>query len=369
MLRNNALGPLAYIMNLLFAPTSRLVRARSHLARISIALFLLATSACAEMTNPPVPTATVTTHLKQDDVTTARKEGQPLEAMLPKLHPELQSFVSNFAATVPDKTRLPEMAYVSVVFVDPTSWGQPAQSGGAQIVKQSNGYLDTQLVIGNVGWNTNQPNVICLRNGSQTGCTPEAEVWQVDLPAQTMAFLPVHFKASPGDQLTFLFLAHNELERGEPASQSVEVYVDYQPTELPGFVDAPPQAKVLGGCDNVALTTHNTFRSTFRPPRIQKRGDPLYVLVQLCRPTGQEYVWLVPIVNRTTVPDIQGEVWHSLVKLPTMNESAAVVPVDTSKEGSLGSARSFQVAVIPFRSAGTPPIFVERFTDEARFQD
>lgn len=67
------------------------------------------------------------------------------------------------------------MAYPSVVILDPAS----PETNDALMVKRLNGYTDVQVAIANPGTNTNQPNVLCLRNAVQVKCTPDVDVWEV----------------------------------------------------------------------------------------------------------------------------------------------------------------------------------------------
>lgn len=258
------------------------------------------------------------------------------------------------------------MAYVSAHFVDPTK-----DSRDVLILKLVEDYVETEVALANPGWNTNQPNVLCLLNGRQVGCAPDVDVWEVMLPPQTLALLPIRLKARPGDRVTFLFLAHDEPKRPFPSSQMQTLYVEHTPIPgpPPASVEAPSAPKVLGGCNNVTMLTDPKPAKTYRPPHTQQRGSPLYVLVQLCNPRGKEYVWFVPIANRTTVLDPPGEVWHSVVRLADEANVATLVPVDSTRQGPLGTVREFQVAVIPLDSPEAPSVLRQNFTDAAAFKD
>jgi hypothetical protein len=292
---------------------------------------------------------------------TARLEGQPLELMLPSLHPDNRKFIEDFAATVPPS--LPEQAYVSTVILDPAS---PAPEGPL-IVKQSNGYADVEMAIANVGTNTNQPNVICLRNDMQVGCTPEVDVWEVALPPKTLALVSTRISASPGDSLIFLFLAQDEPKRIYAASQIKRSFVEQHSVPPSTWIDAPGHDKIFGGCNFVALVKDPTdtrtspvdlFRHSTTP-----RGIMLYLLFQLCNPTGQEYVQLLPIVNRTKIVDLPGKFWHSPIWL---SEANSVISVDTAP---LGPVHEFQVAIVPLSAEAESAFRHKNFTQAVVFSD
>jgi hypothetical protein len=242
-------------------------------------------------------------------------------------------------------------------------------AGTRRILKLAEDHVETEVALANPGWNTNQPNVLCLLNGRQVGCTPDVDVWEAMLPPQTMVFLPIRLKASPGDRLTLLFLAHDEPKRPFPSSQMQTLYVEHIPAQPPAFVEAPTAPKVLGGCNSVVMLTDPTPAKSYRPPHTHQRGNPLYVLVQACESAGNEYVWFVPIANRTTVIDMPGDVWHAAVRLPDKADLATVVPIDTTQGGALGPVGEFQVAVVPIESAGIQSMLRRYFTDAAAFKD
>lgn len=292
-------------------------------------------------------------------VKTAHLDAQPLEVMLPKLHPDSRAYLEAFAATVPES--LPEMAYASSVILEPT---KPDQN--PLIVKLSDGYAEVQIGIANPGSNINRPNVLCLRNGAQVGCTLEIDVWEVALPPKTMVFLSTRMLASPGDLLTFLVLAHNEPRRLEPGSQMVWAYAEQQPDPPSASVIAPTQAQVLGGCDFATFVKDpadstsplNLFRNSYT-----QWGTILYLLIQLCNPTGLEYVQLVPIVDRSIVIDLPGEFWHSAVRLV---DTVSVIPLDTAQ---LSPVKEFQVAVMPLSKEAASALRINKFTHAVAFSD
>jgi hypothetical protein len=290
----------------------------------------------------------------------ARQEGQPLEAILPKLYPDNRAYLEAFVATIP--ITLPELAIASSVFLEPTS----SSSSDMLIVKRLKNDAEVEIGQANVGSNPYQPNVLCLRNGVQVGCTPEVDVGEVELPPKTMVLMPTRIPANPGDRLIFLFLANNEPKRVEPGSQMLRAEVEQRPDSPAKWVDAPTSAKVFGGCDFAVLvkdlsdTTSplNLFRNA-----TTKRGTILYLLIQLCNATGQDYVQLVPIVDRTTVVELPGEIWHSPVRLAS---AVSAIPVDTAQ---LGLVHEFQIAIVPISSEAASALHHHNFTQAVTFSN
>jgi hypothetical protein len=321
---------------------------------ITVVLCVFVSSACASS----APNATSTPLPRQ--VKIARLKGQPLEAILPKLYPDNRAYLEAFAATIP--ITLPELAIASSVFLEPTS----SSSSDMLIVKRSENEAEVEIGQANAGSNAYQPNVLCLRNGVQVGCTPEVDVWEVELPPKTMVLMPTRIPANPGDRLTFLFLPDNEPKRLEAGSQMLRAEVEQHPDSPTGWVDAPTVAKVLGGCDFAVLvkdlsdTTSplNLFRNS-----TTKRGTILYLLIQLCNPTGQEYIQLVPIVDRTTVADLPGEIWHLPVRLAS---AVSAIPVDTAQ---LGLVNEFQIAVVPISLEAASALHHRNFTQAVEFSN
>lgn len=324
-------------------------RVRQACSLAVVALCLTMGSACARDDTTATPTVPAL------QVKTARLEGRPFEEMLPKLDPAQRSRLLAFTTTVPEP--LPELAYPSSVFLKPTS---PSDKG-SQVLELSDGYAEVQVVMANPGSNTNQPNVICLRNATQVSCTPQVDVWEVSLSPETLAFVPTRIPASPGDRLTFLLMANDEPKRVDPASQVLWAFVEERPGLPSEFIDAPIHEKVLGGCNFATLVT-DISRSTFRRPGTQQLGTVLYLLLQLCEPIGREYMHLVPIVDRTRVIDLPGEVWHSSIRL---TDVASVIPINTAK---LGPAHEFQVAVVPLSDEAASALSI-RFTHAVAFSD
>lgn len=338
---------------------TRITRSYVRGSRFTVVCLLALAAFCLVMSSACASNATtVTPTVPNRKVKTAHLEGQPFEEMLPQLGPSQRSLLLDFAATVPNP--VPRLAYPSVVFLEPTVLSPPE---GPLVVELSDGYAEVQIGIANPGSNVNQPNVLCLRNAVQIDCTLEVGVWDISLPPETLAFVPTRIPASPGDQLTFLLLAEDEPKRVQLGSQMLWAFVEERPGLPSEFVEAPIHAKVLGGCDIATIVTDASPSDTFHIPGTQKWGTILYVLIQLCEPTGREYVQLVPIVDRTRVIDLPGEMWHSAVRLMG---PASVIPVDTTL---IGPAQEFQVAVLPLSDEASTALRRSRFTHAVAFSD
>ena len=301
-----------------------------------------------------------TTTAMPGQVTIAHLEGQPLETVLPKLFPDNRDYLEAFSATVP--ISLPELALATSVFLEPTS----ASSTDTLVVRRSGPNAAVELGQANVGSNAYHSNVLCLRNEVQVSCSPDVDIWELDLGPRSMVIMQSQIAAQLGDRLTFLFLPDNEPKRLEPAAQALHANVEAQPAAPLKWVDSPSAAKVFGGCDFAVLVKNLTDTTSplnlFRNAPVS-RGIPLYLLIQLCNPTGQEYVQLVPIVDRTTVADIQGAIWHSPVRLAN---AVSAIPVDTSQ---LGHVHEFQIAIVPISPAASSALHHHNFTQAVAFSN
>ncbi|MCA9942260.1 MAG: hypothetical protein KC449_02200 [Anaerolineales bacterium] len=273
-----------------------------------------------------------------DSVTIGQIEAQPLDEMLPKLNEADRVALENFAASVPDP--LPNnLAYPVFTFMQ-TSMSKIDET---HILRLVDGSITLEGVIANPGSNAQEANIICLRNGIQTACSPQATVWSIILNPKTLAFVPYEIQAQSGDWLTFLIVADKEPMRLFMASIMQWFFVDKRPPLPAHFVQAPSQARVFPGCDASLILTENptVAPETLQIPGTQKRGTELYIIFQTCDPVGDNLVQLVPIVDRSRVINMPGEVWNVPLRL---SEEMTVIPFDTA---ALGTAQEFQIAVVP----------------------
>lgn len=242
-----------------------------------------------------------------------------------------------FSETAPDP--LPPMAYVSVRLFDPAK-----EPSSALLADLNKGVAQAPFAVANPGTLTHQPNVLCLRNQVQVSCSKQADVWQLTLPPESLAILSNQLEAGSGDRLSFLFLADQDYKRIQYGSSAQWISVEKR-TDLPKqFVEAPAREKIFGGCDFAVLITDPSNTST-SPLELFRHGltphqIKLYLLIQLCEPTDQDYVQLVPVVDRTRVIDLPGEIWHSPIRL---TGATTLIPIDTTR---LLNAKEFQLAVI-----------------------
>jgi hypothetical protein len=306
-------------------------------------VFLLALTSCSIITTrlPVLNTEEINTGQQEfriDDI-----EARPFDEMLPRLPEENQSLLLELAGTVPEP--LPELAFASTVFLEPDIPHPERDS----IVPLENGFVRMEIGMANPGSNYNQPNVLCLRNGDQVACAPEVDVWAVSLPPKTLAFIPIRISAQPGDKLTFLFVPENESKRLFVGSQMLWAYAAEMPVEGTAPVEAPtppPQQEVFGGCDVNLLLPDVSAADSYRIPGEQTRGTVLQLLINICEPASEDYVYLVPYIDRRQVVDLPGPIWRSPVRLAY---PSTVIPVDT---GNLGQANEFQIAIVPLNDEG-----------------
>jgi hypothetical protein len=284
------------------------------------------------------PEQTLKKELSPEETTISVRhmEGEPLSEALVLLHPTNRDKLLDFISTVPDP--LPnELSHPQAAFFQP---GLPI-SNNTLIVDRRDDYVEIELAIANPGSNDRQTNVICLRNNEQTNCTPEADVWSISLPADSLAFVPLHIQAAPGDMLTFLFMPNREPERWQPASRMLWVFVEQEPASPPEYMEMSAHAKLYDGCDFAHIQTNLEASQTIRIPGTQKRGTLLYLIIQTCEPANEALVQLIPIVDRNHVVNLPGEVWHIPIRLA---HPATAIPIDTQL---LGDVEEFQIAIVP----------------------
>ena len=282
-----------------------------------------------------------------DTVTIGEIVAKPLAEMLPKLMEADRTALETFIATVPDP--LPnDLAYPEFFFMQATL----SNTTGEHILHVMDGSVELEGVMAKPGTNPHETNVICLRNGLQTACSPQATVWSVSLPPKTLAYVPYEIEAVSGDWLTFLYVADKEPMRINVASIMAWFWVDKRPPLPTQFVLAPSQNRVFPGCDFARILTENptAVPESLRIPGTQKRGTVLYLLFQTCDPVGDQLVQLVPIVERSRVINMPGEVWNVPLRL---SEETTIITIDTD---SFGDAQEFQIAVVPIIGETDEPL-------------
>ena len=316
----------------------RSIEANSELRRARylpfLGICLLALTSCPIFTIRPAV-------LSAEEIRIEQIEARPFEDMLPRLPEENRSLLVELAGSVPKQ--LPELAIASTVFLEPNI----PYSQRDSIVDLEDGLVRMDVAMANPGSNYNQSNVLCLRNGGQVACTPEVDVWAVSLPPETLALTPLRIPAQPGDQLAFLFVPEEESKRLFVASQMLWAFVEDMPVTVTDPVEAPSaQQEVFSGCDYNLFLPDVSAADSYHIPGEQKRGTMLDLLIKLCAPSPEEYVYLVPYIDRQQVVDLPDPIWHSPVRLAY---PATVIPVDT---GILGQAKEFQIAIIPLNDEG-----------------
>ncbi len=285
--------------------------------------------------------------------------GEPIQERVGELSAGYREFLRAFSESVPDP--LPPMAYASVILFDPAK-----EPSTVPLADLNEGIAQAPFALANPGSLTNQPNVLCLRNQVQVSCSKQADVWQLILPPKSLAILSNQLEAESGDRLTFLFLADQDHKRIQYGSTAQWIFVEKRTDLAKQFVEAPAREKIFGGCDFAILITDPSNTST-SPLDLFRHGPTphqikLYLLIQLCQPTDQDYVQLVPVVDRTQVIDFPGEIWHSPIRL---TGAATLIPIDTTQ---LLNAKEFQLAVISLSDSMVEALDHGTFTQAISFE-
>lgn len=326
-----------------------------HLFLHLLGLWLaLAVAACRGETTAPPLTTTPT-------LAPGSLAGQPVATVWPALDQETQDFIDFFTPTVP--VTIPPLAFATFNGLNPRA---SVPLSGPLIITRTNGVASLEVGIGNFGSTLHQPNVLCLKNQAQVSCTPEVGVWQITLPPQTMVLAPIHIAAAPGDRLVFLTMPQDEPQRPMQTSKVKWAFVEQLPDALLHWVDGAEHQKVFGGC-NFGIIIKDPY--SYNDPANKHFvgvslpfGTPLYLLLQLCHPTGNEYVQLVPVANRLTVVNLPGELWHSPVHLTSEN---TLIPIDTSQLDP--SVEEFQIGIIPLSDEAAEAFHRPSFTQAITF--
>jgi hypothetical protein len=308
----------------------------SYLCSLLAGLLLIIS--CQSQATEPLPSTPVPLI---DTINIEEVIAQPIDEMLSLLSADARTKLAQFTANVPDP--LPnELAYPLFMGFLPTL---SRADGNPSIVQQIDGKIRLEGMVANPGSNPEQTNIVCLRNAEQIACSPEADVWAVVSPPKTLAIVSYEMEAKKGDMLAFVYIANNEPERLYIASIMDWVFVEEDPSVPDSFVQAPAHEKFFGGCDGALITDNLEDVSLFLDT--QKRGTPLWLVVETCTPVVDELVRLIPIIDRHLVVDLPEEIWHKPVRL---SNPSNLIPIDTTL---LGNATEFQIAVVPLVDSHT----------------
>lgn len=251
---------------------------------------------------------TPTANIKPVHVTTVG--GEPVENILPKLHPQAREHLEMFMATYP--ITVSPMGFPSTVLVNPLT-----SDGTQAIVQSSQGRTTVPVLFANLRLNHSPRRILCLHNAAQIPCSPQADIWRFEAEPTTGMIVTATFTTSPGDRLAFLVISENEAQRPFPVAHDRIAYVDHRPPPPAAPLDAPEHRALFGGCDFLALirdpedSTPNNFNLHHGIPA----GQPMYLLIQLCNPTGREIIQLVPIADSSRVFEIDDPFWRQPIRL------------------------------------------------------
>lgn len=315
--------------------------------------------------NTPIHTPVKTLISTTQSINIVPVKAQPLEMVLPQFPPDTRQFIADFKTTVPES--LPPLAFASYteIIQELPSSSSSEQSHASIVNLGVDGYANFFVMQANIGSNPFQPNVLCLRNGQQISCSPEADAWQLSLSPETAALMKARIRAEEGDHITLLFLPDRETERVQLGANIKWVDVKERVTVPATAMDVPTHTSLYGGCDFVTLIKDPaaTDFMNFNLHTGVQRGTTLYLLIQLCNPTGNEYIQLAPVADRTTIVDMSGEEWHSTLRLCC---AAHLIPIDTSY---FGHAKEFQIALIPISDEAKLAFRNKSFTQAVVLKD
>lgn len=312
----------------------------------------------------PTPASIETPVVAISDLKIVRVEAQPLEQALPQFHPDTRQFIKDFMATIPDS--LPPLALASFTGINPDLPSLSISDDDRALVKLTlSGEVEALVVRANLGSNPFQSNVLCMRNGRQVSCSPGADIWQFTLAPETAALMTTRIAADRGDHLTFLFLPDRETERVQLGANIKWVDVEERLKTPRTWVEAPTHRRLYDGCDFVTLIKDpdSTDPLNFNLYAGVRRGTILYLLVQLCDPSGNEYIQLAAIADRTIAIDLPGDEWRSPLRL---HSNAHLLPADTSL---FGQAKEFQIAIIPISDEAKLAFRNKSFTQAVLLKD
>lgn len=331
----------------------------------TLALWLVVTSCDRDGTSAaPSPVPFETPVVAVSSLKIAEVEAQPLDQVLPQFDEETRQFIKDFEVTIPDP--LPPLALATFTAINPDQPILPLPDDKQALVGRTlSGQAEALVVRANLGSNSFQENVLCLRNGRQVSCSPEADLWQFTLAPETAALMTARMLAERGDHLVFLFLPDRDTERVQRGATIKWVYVEERIKPPRTWVEAPTHRRLYGGCDFVTLIKDpdSTDPLNFNLYAGVRRGTTLYLLIQLCDPSGNEYIQLAAVADRTIVIDLPGNEWRSPLRL---HSAAHLLPVDTAH---FGQAKEFQIALIPISDEAKLAFRNKSFTQAVLLRD
>ena len=252
------------------------------------------------------------------------------------LPPETVEWIANFSDSVPEV--LPELALPQVHFID--AGGRRPISGDLVLEAGSDGFADAHLLIGNPSSRDNRAeSVVRLRNSEQIACAPDASVWELAVPAQTVAFLPLEIEASAGDRLDILLIPSEQAGYPFPFSVSFLMFVGHR-SSIAVAVAVTPSERVwpFDGCGFARVLHDPPPLETVRNPPTTERNAALSLLIETCEPN--ETMRLVAIGDRHRVISIDDPIWRSPV---TVEGQTALTPLESAW---FSDAQEFQIVVI-----------------------
>ena len=253
-----------------------------------------------------------------------------------ELDAETADWVTSFAASVPET--LPELALPQVHFVD-AGLGRPL-SGDFVLQPDEDGIVEARLVIGNPSYRANRTeSVVCLRNFVQVACGRDADVWELAVPAEAVALLPVAVEGSAGDRIDMLLIPSEQTGYPFPFSVSFLAFIGHSShaTALTN-VAATERVWPFEECGIARILHDRPPLDMVRNPSVTQRDAELFLLIESCEP--EETVRLVAIGDRRRVVQIDEPEWRSPVRV---TGETALLRVDLSW---FSDVDEFQIVVI-----------------------
>lgn len=242
----------------------------------------------------------------------------PLDKGLARLPAENAQDVLGFKGTVP-----PQAPAYAVAF-SPGLTGLFQPSGKPAVLPLNAGHVSTLAYVADVGRTPIHVRLLCVADGEQRACAPNASVWDMALTGDTIGLARVNIAATAGIRLDVLLDIFGDGTRPYPTSTDLYAYVGETKGQFTGQ-PVPVTKRFYGGCNFAELT--NTLQGP-RPVHRWVRNRPLYMLVQTCANNAFSLVVrALLVVNDSQVIAVQRVGWSSPVEIVADRAWSGTVPI------------------------------------------
>lgn len=160
----------------------------------------------------------------------------------------------------------------------------------------------SELVVANYWSTLLRMNVICLVDGVQASCSPEAGVWRVELDEPGIAIVALPESDARRDVILAEERDHM-VERTYPISYARPI--DGWDVPFSTVSDPPPAiTNPLGGCDWALLMDNLDPRETFKPLRT-KGDEAVHLVMSMCPGNASYEMRPLVLLDDTTVAQIE----------------------------------------------------------------